>query len=35
MIMIKSSNMTDKKLNNYAFIDSQNLNLGINKLNWK
>ncbi len=21
--------------NNYAFIDSQNLNLGINKLNWK
>ena len=28
-------NMSDKKLNNYAFIDSQNLNLGINKLNWK
>lgn len=27
--------MSDKKLNNYAFIDSQNLNLGINKLNWK
>ena len=26
----------DKKAgNNYAFIDSQNLNLGINKLNWK
>lgn len=26
----------DKKIkNNYAFIDSQNLNLGINKLNWK
>ena len=24
-----------KKENNYAFIDSQNLNLGINKLNWK
>lgn len=21
--------------NNYAFIDSQNLNLGVNKLNWK
>lgn len=33
--MVKSSNMIDKKLNNYAFIDSQNLNLGINKLNWK
>jgi hypothetical protein len=24
-----------KKENNYAFIDSQNLNLGISKLNWK
>lgn len=24
-----------KDNNNYAFIDSQNLNLGINKLNWK
>lgn len=24
-----------KKLNNYAFIDSQNLNLGIRKLKWK
>ncbi|MDD3301543.1 MAG: NYN domain-containing protein [Patescibacteria group bacterium] len=24
-----------EKENNYAFIDSQNLNLGINKLNWK
>jgi uncharacterized LabA/DUF88 family protein len=27
--------MNNKKLNNYAFIDSQNLNLGVNKLNWK
>lgn len=27
--------MDDKKINNYAFIDSQNLNLGVNKLNWK
>ena len=27
--------MDDKKLNNYAFIDSQNLNLGVSKLNWK
>lgn len=27
--------MSSNKLNNYAFIDSQNLNLGINKLNWK
>ena len=24
-----------KKENNYAFIDSQNLNLGIQKLDWK
>lgn len=24
-----------KKENNYAFIDSQNLNLGIQKLGWK
>jgi len=24
-----------KELNNYAFIDSQNLNLGIQKLGWK
>ena len=24
-----------KKENNYAFIDSQNLNLGIEKLGWK
>lgn len=24
-----------KKENNYAFIDSQNLNLGIQKLNWR
>ena len=24
-----------KKANNYAFIDSQNLNLGIQKLGWK
>lgn len=24
-----------KSANNYAFIDSQNLNLGISKLNWK
>jgi len=27
--------MENKDKNNYAFIDSQNLNLGINKLNWK
>jgi uncharacterized LabA/DUF88 family protein len=27
--------MDKKNENNYAFIDSQNLNLGINKLNWK
>lgn len=27
--------MESIKENNYAFIDSQNLNLGINKLNWK
>jgi uncharacterized LabA/DUF88 family protein len=27
--------MDNKNINNYAFIDSQNLNLGINKLNWK
>lgn len=27
--------MDNKQLNNYAFIDSQNLNLGVNKLNWK
>jgi uncharacterized LabA/DUF88 family protein len=27
--------MDNKDINNYAFIDSQNLNLGINKLNWK
>jgi len=27
--------MNKKVENNYAFIDSQNLNLGINKLNWK
>ncbi len=25
----------DNKLNNYAFIDSQNLNLGIQSLGWK
>jgi len=25
----------DKEINNYAFIDSQNLNLGIQKLGWK
>ena len=25
----------DKKQNNYAFIDSQNLNIGIRKLGWK
>ena len=24
-----------KKCNNYAFIDSQNLNLGIRELGWK
>ena len=24
-----------RKVNNYAFIDSQNLNLGIQKLGWK
>ena len=24
-----------KESNNYAFIDSQNLNLGIQKLGWK
>jgi hypothetical protein len=24
-----------KELNNYAFIDSNNLNLGIQKLGWK
>ena len=24
-----------QKANNYAFIDSQNLNLGIKKLGWK
>jgi uncharacterized LabA/DUF88 family protein len=27
--------MNKKNENNYTFIDSQNLNLGINKLNWK
>lgn len=27
--------MNKNTKNNYAFIDSQNLNLGINKLNWK
>jgi len=27
--------MDNENINNYAFIDSQNLNLGINKLNWK
>lgn len=27
--------MDKKNENNYAFIDSQNLNLGVNKLNWK
>ena len=27
--------MNRQNKNNYAFIDSQNLNLGINKLNWK
>lgn len=27
--------MIYQKLNNYAFIDGQNLNLGISKLNWK
>jgi len=27
--------MNKTAVNNYAFIDSQNLNLGINKLNWK
>jgi len=27
--------MDKKNENNYAFIDSQNLNLGINKLNWR
>lgn len=27
--------MQKKKQNNYAFIDSQNLNLGIQKLGWK
>lgn len=25
----------EKKKNNYAFIDSQNLNLGIQSLGWK
>lgn len=27
--------MSDKKTNNYAFIDSQNLNLGVLALGWK
>lgn len=27
--------MRNKKINNYAFIDSQNLNLGIRELGWK
>ncbi len=27
--------MSNKKLNNYAFIDSQNLNLGVKSLGWK
>ena len=27
--------MTEVRENNYAFIDSQNLNLGIQKLGWK
>lgn len=27
--------MSDKKPNNYAFIDSQNLNLAIQDLGWK
>ena len=25
----------ENKLNNYAFIDSQNLNLGVQSLGWK
>ena len=25
----------NKKLNNYAFIDSQNLNLGVQSMGWK
>jgi len=28
-------NMRKKKENNYAFVDSQNLNLGILSLRWK
>ena len=27
--------MKKKKINNYAFIDSQNLNLAIRELGWK
>ena len=27
--------MSDRLLKNYAFIDSQNLNLGIKELGWK
>lgn len=29
------SSTTSKKPNNYAFIDSQNLNLGVQKIGWK
>ena len=27
--------MADKQKNNFAFIDSQNLNLGVQSLGWK
>ena len=32
---INNKNMALKKENNFAFIDSQNLNLGIQELGWK